>query len=141
MKPREERKIRVAISCAGETVPRKHFGDCPQFRIYELSEGGGTRLLQVKENASPAEERHADPKKMEGVIGLLPDCEVVVSGLQSPNFLRIRDTKPIQPVVTEEGTLEATLAALHDAFAELYRLVGARRGGERPAAIPIVRRS
>ena len=137
--PQLERKLRFAISCDGETVPRKHFGDCPQFRIYELSESGEPRLIEVKENTSPEEERHADPKKLKGVIGLLPECDLVVSGLQSPNFIRIRDTKPIQPVVTEEGTIEGALRALQKAFDELVTLVEARQRGERPQVIPMVR--
>jgi len=133
------RILRVAISCAGETVPRKHFGDCPEFRIYELSESSEARLLEVKDNTSPEEERHADPKKLKGVIGLLPECDLVVSGLESPNFMRIRDTKPIQPVVTDEETVDATLKALHRAFEDLYGLIEARRRGEFPAVIPRVR--
>ena len=135
---RGKRTIRLAISCDGEIVPRRHFGDCPQFRIYEISEGGEARLIEVRNNTSPKEERHADPKKLKGVIALLPDCDVVVSGLKSPNFLRIRDTKPIQPVVTDEETVDATLKALHRAFEDLYGLIEARRRGERPSVIPTV---
>ena len=133
-----KRKIRVAISCDGGSVPRKHFGDCPEFRIYELSESSEARLLEVKDNTSPEEERHADPKKMKGVIALLPACELVVSGLESPNFLRIRDTKPLQPVVTERETVEETLGAIQRAFNDLYGLIEARRRGERPSVIPTV---
>jgi len=135
---RGKRTIRLAISCDGEIVPRRHFGDCPQFRIYEISEDGEPRLIEIRANTSPEEERHADPKKMKGVIALLPGCELVVSGLESPNFLRIRDTKPLQPVVTERGTVEETLEAIHRAFDDLYGLIEARRRGERPAVIPTV---
>jgi len=134
-----KRKIRLAISCDGEIVPRRHFGDCPQFRIYELSEEGEARLIEVRNNTSPKEERHADPKKLKGVIGLLPECDLVVSGLESPNFLRIRDTKPIQPVITEEESVEGTLRALHRAFDTIFSLVAARRREEFPAVIPRVR--
>jgi len=133
-----KRKIRLAISCDGEIVPRRHFGDCPQFRIYKLSEEGEARLIEVRNNTSPKEKRHADPKKLKGVIGLLPDCDVVVSGLESPNFLRIRDTKPLQPVVTERETVEETLGAIQRAFNDLYGLIEARRRGERPSVIPTV---
>ena len=130
-----QRHIRFALSCAGETVPRKHFGDCPEFRIYELTEDGESRLIETQTNTSPEEERHADPKKLKSVTSLLSECEVLVSGLQSPNFLRIRDTKPIQPVVTTEKTVEATLRAVNKAFDEISRLVNARRRGEHPPVI------
>ncbi len=73
--------IRLALSCAGEIVPRKHFGDCPEFRVYELAEDGESRLIETQNNTSPEEQRHADPKKLKGVTSLLPGCEVLVSGL------------------------------------------------------------
>jgi predicted Fe-Mo cluster-binding NifX family protein len=130
-----QRHIRLALSCAGEIVPRKHFGDCPEFRVYELAEDGESRLIETQSNTSPEEQRHADPKKLKGVTSLLPGCEVLVSGFQSPNFLRIRDTKPIQPVVTTEKTVEATLRAVSKAFDEISRLVNARRRGEHPPVI------
>jgi len=134
----QEIKLRFAISCDGESIPRRHFGDCPQFRVYEISKGDGPRLIEIKDNTSPEEERHADPKKLKGVIGLLPECDLVISGLQSPNFIRIRDTKPIQPVVTEEEAIEGALRALQKAFDELFSLVEARRRGERPQVIPTI---
>lgn len=129
------RSIKLAIACDGTRVPRRHFGDCPQFRVYELYDDGEHRLIETLNNTSPKERRHADPKKMNGVMSLLPGCEAVVSGLASPNFVRLRDTKPIQPVVTQEETVSTTLDALGSAFEELFQLVSARRQGERPAVI------
>ncbi len=135
MKNELKKRIQLAIACEGEQIPRKHFGDCPQFRVYELYEDGEYRLMETIDNTSPEEERHADPKKLKGVTSLLPGCEAVVSGLLSPNFMRMRDTKPIQPVVTKEETVTATLSALGKTFEELFDLVSARRRGERPSVI------
>lgn len=131
----KRRRIQLAIACEGEAIPRKHFGDCPQFRVYELYENGEYRLIKTQDNTSPEEQGHADPKKLKGVTGLLSGCEAVVSGLLSPNFMRMRDTKPIQPVVTQEETVEGTLHALGRGFEELFGLVTARRQGEHPAVI------
>jgi len=135
MSQEELRRIQLAIACEGEAIPRKHFGDCPEFLVYELYEDGEYRLMETIDNTSPEEERHADPKKLKGVTSLLPGCEAVVSGLISPNFMRMRDTKPIQPVVTKKETVAETLAALAESFEDLFGLVSARRQGERPKVI------
>ena len=135
MSNEHRRRIQLAIACEGEAIPRKHFGDCPEFRVYELYENGEYHLIKTQDNTSPEEQGHADPKKLKGVTGLLPGCEVLVSGLQSPNFAHIRDTKPIQPVVTQEETVAGTLRALGKGFEELFSLVSARRQGERPSVI------
>ena len=92
-------------------------------------------MIDVQKNTSPEEKHHADPKKLRGVTSLLPGCEVLVSALVSPNFMRIRDTKPIQPVITPAGTIDATLKLLQRSFDELFNLVLARRRGEYPAVI------
>jgi len=135
MSDKQRRRIQLAIACEGEAIPRKHFGDCPEFLVYELYEDGECRLIKTQSNTSPEEQGHADPKKLKGVTGLLSGCEAVVSGLLSPNFIRMRDTKPIQPVVTQEKTVSEALAALGESFEELFDLVSARRRGERPAVI------
>ena len=135
MSDKQRRRIQLAIACEGEVIPRRHFGDCPQFRVYELYENGEYHLVETIDNTSPEEERHADPKKLKGITGLLSGCEAVVSGLLSPNFMRMRDTKPIQPVVSKKETVAETLAALAESFEDLFRLVSARRQGERPEVI------
>lgn len=135
MSNEHRRRIQLAIACEGEQIPRRHFGDCPEFRVYELFEDGEYRFIKTQSNTSPEEKRHADPEKLKGVASILPGCEALVSGLVSPNFVRIRDTKPIQPVVTQEETLSGTLSALGVAFEELLGLVSARRQGEHPPVI------
>ena len=134
----ENRKLRIAVGCENGTVPRKHFGDCPEFRIYEVSDDGTYRFITAMLNRSPEEKRHADPHKMAGVLTALSGCEVVISGLMSPNFMRMRDTKPVQPVVTSITDIEALLRAVGAAFDQLFTLVAARRRGERPQTIPVL---
>lgn len=131
----QRRRIQLAIACDGEQILHRHFGDCPEFRVYELYEDGEYRLIRTRDNTSPAEQQHADSKKLKGVTSLLPGCEVLVSGLASPNFVRMRDTKPIQPVLTTEETVSGALRALVKVFEELFDLVSARRQGEHPAVI------
>jgi len=131
----EKRSIKIAISCDGDTVPRRHFGDCPSFKVYELYDDGDCQLVCVEENTSPEEQMHADPKKLKEVTNILQGCEAMVSGLASPNFVRMRDTKPIQPVVTRKETVSETLGTLADAFEDLFDLVELRRRGDYPKVI------
>lgn len=133
-----KRMLRIAVGCEDGKVPRKHFGDCPEFRVYELCEDGTYKLIETRPNASPAERQHADPNKLKGVLGELSGCEVVISGLLSPNFIRMRDTKPVQPVVTKLNKIPALMQALHAEFEKLFPLVLARRRGEHPQEIPIL---
>jgi predicted Fe-Mo cluster-binding NifX family protein len=131
-----KRRLQIAISCDGEAIPHRHFGDCPEFRIYEIFDDGTYRLLEKKLNTSPEERKHADKRKLKGVIGMLPGCEVVISGQLSPNFLRMRKGLPVQPSVTTARDIESLLGVLKDSFDALFNLVTARRRGEYPAEIP-----
>lgn len=133
-----KRVLRIAIGCDAGRVPRKHFGDCSEFRIYELFEDGTYNLIEIKQNASPAEKQHADPNKLRGVLSELQGCEIVISGLLSPNFMRMRDTKPVQPVVTKLEEIPALMQAAHAEFEKLFSLVLSRRRGERPREIPVL---
>ncbi len=134
-----KRVLRIAVGCDAGRVPRRHFGDCSEFRIYELFEDGTYNLIEVKPNTSPEERRHADPNKLRGVLGELQGCEIVVSGLLSPNFVRMRDTRPVQPVVTELEEIPALMQAAHAEFERLFSLVLARRRGGRPREIPVLK--
>ncbi len=128
----------IAVGCENGKVPRKHFGDCPEFHVYKVHADGTYQFIAAKQNLSPEEKQHADPNKLKGVLGELSGCEVVVSGLLSPNFIRMRDTKPVQPVVTHIADVDALMRAIASAFDQLFNLVTARQRGERPQTIPVL---
>ncbi len=133
-----DKTLCIAVGCENGKVPRKHFGDCPEFYVYRVHADGTYQFIAAKRNLSPEEKQHADPNKLKGVLGELSECEVVVSGLLSPNFIRMRDTKPVQPVVTSITEIDAVLRAITTAFDQLFELVTARRRGERPQTIPVL---
>ena len=135
----EKRKLRVVVGCDEGKVPRKHLGDCLEFCIYDVYEDGSYQLIETKPNTLPEEKQHADPAKMQQALKELAGCEVMVSGLLSPNFIRMRDTKPVQPVVIQFPEIEDVMRILHENFDHIYSLVEARRQGERPKEIPIYR--
>jgi len=136
----EKRKLRVVIGCDEGQVPRKHLGDCGEFCIYDVYEDGSYELVEKRPNTLPEEKQHADPEKLNRALKELAGCEVMVSGLLSPNFIRMRDTKPVQPVVVHgRPQIPDVMQALHENFDHIYALVEARRKGERPQEIPIIR--
>ncbi len=133
-----DKTLCIAVGCERGKVARKHFGDCPEFHVYKVHADGTYQFITTKQNLSPEEKQHADPNKLKGVLGELSGCEVVVSGLLSPNFIRMRDTKPVQPVVTSITDIDALLHAITATFDQVFALVTARRRGERPQTIPVL---
>ncbi len=134
------RCIKIAIGItSGKIDTKKHAGDNPVFYIYEFCEDGTYKLLKEVKNTTPEERKHADEKKMKGVMSLLGDIDVIVGGLMSPNFLKMRDKTAVQPLVSKIESLEAFFQKLKEEFDHIYELVEKRRKGERPKEIPTLR--
>ena len=136
------RCITLAIGVtSGKIDVKKHAGDNPMFYIYEFCEDGKYKLLKEVENTAPEEKKHADEKKMKGVMSLLGDIDIIVGGLMSPNFLNIRDKTPIQPIVSKISDIEEFFQELKSNFDYIYDLVEKRRNGERPKEIPTLKKA
>ncbi len=135
------RCIKVAIGLTtGKIDTKKHAGDNPIFHIYEFCEGGSYKLLKEVKNTAPEEKKHADERKMKGVLGLLGDIDIIVGGLMSPNFLKIRDNTSVQPLISKIEDVEEFFHTLNSEFENIYKLVDERKKGERPKEIPTLRK-
>ena len=135
------RCIKLAIGVtSGKIDVKKHAGDNPIFYIYEFCENGKYKLLKEIENTAPEEKKHADEKKMRGVISILGDIDIIVGGLMSPNFLNIRDKTSIQPIVSKISNIEEFFQELKLNFDYIYDLVEKRRNGERPREVPTLKK-
>ncbi len=135
------RCIKLAIGVtSGKIDVKKHAGDNPIFYIYEFCENGKYKLLKEIENTTPEEKKHADEKKMKGVISILGDIDIIVGGLMSPNFLNIRDKTSIQPIVSKISNIEEFFQELKLNFDHIYDLVEKRRNGERPREVPTLKK-
>ncbi len=135
------RCIKLAIGVtSGKIDVKKHAGDNPIFYIYEFCENGKYKLLKEIKNTAPEEKKHADEKKMKGVMSLLGDVDIIVGGLMSPNFLNIRDKTSIQPIVSKISNIEEFFQKLKLNFNHIYDLVEKRRNGERPKEIPTLKK-
>ena len=134
------KNIRVAIGVSkGKINIKQHAGDNPFFLIYDIYEDGTYKLIKEVENTAPDEKKHADEKKMKGVMGILGDIDVIIGGIMSPNFLNLRDKTKIQPVVSKIENLDESLICVAKNFDEVYELVSQRREGKYPKEIPTFR--
>lgn len=129
-------KIAIGIT-SGKINLKAHAGDNPYFNIYELYEDGTYKLLKEIENKAPEEKKHADERKMRGVMELLGDIDVIVGGLMSPNFLNLRDKTKIQPVLSKIEDIDIFLNSLYLKFDYIYGLIKKRKRGEFPKEIPL----
>lgn len=137
------RKVRIALgSNDGEQIIPDHMGTAKDFYIFDLFEDGRSVLVEKRNNTSPKEDesksKHGDVRKLKAAMSILEDCDVVVGRRGSPNFVRMRDHTPFQPVVTRLDALPRSMLALAKCFEEIHGLVERRKRGERPQAIPII---
>lgn len=103
--------MNIKVACAtddGKNFIKDHFGDARQFDIY-VEDGTGFVFLGSVMNTSPEEKVHADPKKAQGITGLLKSrgVKVLVNMAFGPNITRIR--KNFIPVVVTAHDLQSGL--------------------------------
>ncbi len=130
------KKIRVCIgSNDGDTIAATHMGDTEYFCIYDISEASGSTFLDKREN-SARDHPHAGREKMQAVLKIIEDTDVLVARQKSPNFVKIANNKKYQPVVVSDENIADIISVLQNAFDEIFELVTRRRNGERFSDIP-----
>ena len=130
------RKIRVCIgSNDGETVAQSHMGDMAYFVIYDLGENAPPEFVEKRVNTARGMD-HANSDKMQAVLGLVGDADVLVARRKSPNFSNIASKTKYQPVVVQAEQVTDVLTVLGRSFAQVYGYVERRGNGERFSTIP-----
>ena len=130
------RKFRVCIgSNDGDTIATTHMGDTEYFCIYDIAEASGTAFLDKREN-SARDHPHAGREKMQAVLKIIGDTDVLVARQKSPNFVKIAKNKKYQPVIVTDENIDDILVVLQNAFDEIIELVIRRRNGELFSHIP-----
>ncbi len=106
-----------------------HVGDSRYFAIYQIDEGS-YRLLEYRENSSPEEKMHGDPKKAGAIMRIIEGCDILVGRAMGPNFIRIRDNSPYLPVIVRnETSVEGAASQLVRNYARVKGALDAKRAG------------
>lgn len=128
--------IRVCIgSNDGETLARTHMGDTTDFHIYDIFADSTSVFVEKRVNRA-RDMDHAGTGKMQEILLLVSDVDMLVGQQKSPNFINIAAKTKYQPVVVDAETISDVLAILSRSFASLFGYVDRRRSGEFCETIP-----
>lgn len=124
-------RIRVCIgSNDGLTIASSHMGDAQYFCVYDIPLDGDCVFIEKRVNTAQDIEAHASRDKMEQILGIIRDVDVLVARRKSPNFKAIARSTRYQPVVVKEEDIDDALAVIQRAFQEIEVYVDRRRCGE-----------
>ena len=125
------RRIRIALgSNDGVTIVDTHMGDTSRFHVYDLFEDARSEPVDTRDNPA-LDGGHGKVEKMEAIVSMLEDVDVLVAKRNSPNFRRIAGGTRHQPVVVDADAIDDALERLHAAFDTICELTERREKGER----------
>lgn len=133
-------KIRIVIgSNDGENMVPTHMGDTDNFYIYDLFRNGKSVFVDKRENTSPEENgKHGQSEKMNAILNILKDCDVVIGKKMSPNFKNISAKTKFQPVVINIDKISKIMKTLIESFDKVYDLVEQKKQNIVTDEIPIL---
>ncbi len=111
-----------------KSLTDEHFGDARYFAIYRI-DADGWELLEYRENRSPEEEMHGDPRKAGSIMQQMKGCDVLLGHAMGPNFIRMRDESPFIPVISRKKDMEESLSLLMDRLDSVVSAVEAKKAG------------
>lgn len=134
------RNLRIVIgSNDGKNMVPTHMGDTDNFYIFDLFEDGKSTFIDSRENNSPDEGgKHGRSEKMNAILKILKDSEVVIGMKMSPNFKNISAKTQFQPVVINIANIPQIMETLTNSFDKLYDLVQKRKQNINTEEIPIL---
>jgi hypothetical protein len=134
-----ERLAVIAGTASDGTLWSKHFGDAEVFVKYYLYPDKEPDFTGEMENKARAvDEQHNSSGKLSEVIKQLGSCDCVAAVAMSPNFKKMAEEKPIQPVVVKVEKIEELLLALQQNYSLLASLVIKRKNGEMAKEVPVI---
>ena len=92
-----------------ESIVRKHFGDSNYFLIYEF-DGENLKKIDEMENIYKDIDEtttHGSKEKRQKIVGTLTEkykVNYLIAGSNSPNFLKIKQTTNIIPLIAKPET-------------------------------------
>ncbi len=131
-------KLRLCIgSNDGENVAKTHMGDTIVFYVYDLKDNGESEFIEKRTNVA-REMEHDTKQKMQHILKIVMDCDVLVAGQKSPNFVNIANKTKYQPVVVNGEKIKDIFILLSSSYKEICTLVQRRQNGESFDTIPVV---
>ncbi len=115
----------------GKEIVFDHPGDADYFFIYEVSKNGYKLLRKVKNTAKDMEEKHGGRKKMEKVLELVGDIDVILTRRKSPNLIRMAKETTIQPIMVDVVSIDDGLKIISENFESVAKTIERRKEGER----------
>ncbi len=128
--------IRICIgSNDNENIARSHLGDTEQFFIFDIFENDEIKTVDVRINDAK-ELDHSASNKMEKILDIIKDTEILVAWQKSPNFINIAKKTKYQPVVVKAEKINDVLNILQNSFVQLKKLADNRKKGDFSPEIP-----
>ena len=116
-----------------------HMGMAKDFYLYDLFEDGKMAFVEKRKNTSPSEKgKHGLAKKMNAVVEIFKDADVIIGRRMSPNFVNIAAQTRFQPVVVKADIILEIARLAAQSFGEIYKLVQQRRMGNTPEKVPVI---
>lgn len=127
------------IICMGtndrENIAKSHMGDTMMFYLYEISENNHISFLDKRENTVRNLD-HAGKGKMNAILNIVKEADILVSNQKSPNFIKIAKNTRFQPIIVKEIELNKALKLLKENFSKILELVKERKEGNFSDFIP-----
>lgn len=124
-------------SSDGATIDNSHLGDTRVFRVYDVFSANEYKFIESRDNAVQDMD-HATGDKMRAVIQTLHDAQVLVSAKNSPNFKKMAESTPVQPVVVATNDITQALALVQENFAQIQSMVTSKVAGARDLGVLIL---
>jgi len=117
-----------------------HLGDSEYFNKYKIFPDGSYKFIErIKNIKKDEEEKHGSSDKMQGIKGILSDCDCVAASSLSPNFKKMAENTEIQPIVVKScDKAEDFIQKIGYNYAVLNEKVSNRKAGGRDANIPVL---
>jgi len=132
-------KFKFAIGTDDDiNIRNGHLGSSKQFKIYEIG-NHKCNLIEIRENNSPEEDEvHGATKKIEAIIDILNDVDIIIGRKMSPSFKKIVTTYPQLPVICSDNNIDTIIKKIHTEKDNLYTNIKERKNGNLNDKIPII---
>ncbi|MGB9977861.1 NifB/NifX family molybdenum-iron cluster-binding protein [Methanobacterium sp.] len=107
--------LKIAIASSDRKVIDQHFGQAPDFLIYEIKENGNFEFIEIRKNIPPSD----DPNLLENhdnalakSADLISDCNVVLASQIGPGAVKALLSCKVKPYSIPDFLIEKALKKL-----------------------------